>query len=541
MIYSDLGLLTAVEAGFPGHKRLWSLWDQWTDDSFEFIHHDVPKIVAVLLIAFILTRLLKLITRRLSHLSKSDSLPSGVRAQQIRTLSGVVYSMGVFIVAFLAAMQILPLFGINMGPLLASAGVAGLAIGFGAQTLVKDVVTGFFILVENQYEVGDTIKIADRTGVVELMSLRRTILRDGDGSLHIVPNSSIAVVTNFTRDWTQIAMHVSVAYNEPSEKITRLLQEVGTELQNDPALKDSIVGTPDVPGIEKITGQEVDYLMLVKTKPGQQYTVSRELRRRIKECFQKNNVQPGWTFPGLRARQAARQMTTNIYPVEFGILNFEMWWSALIDGGIALSLFALWYFSWKYWLRRRSRLILGWIQLAFRRHGKVSEIQWHSPSRFQVDLHLRTATFRQAHLVVQLAPRELPFNWLWYRLRNQQETATFAADLDSPPAFNLDVRNHRWCGTDISAAPHGPRKWSAERLGPIVITTRRDWQHEIVNMMDALAASRSYDFLRISFRKSEPHFSATVALNAMEPDALADINVFDVIRELATSSSPSAF
>lgn len=293
MFYIYLGFSSAVQSAFTAHRRLWALWDQWADDTFEFVRHDVPKILGVLLIAFVLTRLLKLITRRISHISKTGALPSGVRSQQIRTLSGVIYSTGVLIIVFLAAMQILPLFGINMGPLLASAGVAGLAIGFGAQTLVKDVVTGFFVLVENQYEVGDTIKIADRTGVVELMSLRRTILRDSDGSLHIVPNSSIAVVTNFTRDWTQIAMHVSVAYSEPSEKIAQLLEEVGSELQNDPKFKDAIVGKPEVPGIEKISSQEVDYLMLVKTKPGQQYTVSRELRRRIKELFQKNNVQPG--------------------------------------------------------------------------------------------------------------------------------------------------------------------------------------------------------------------------------------------------------
>lgn len=296
MIYHFLSLPQAVfQADAVQHHlwRVWNLWDVWSDDLFEFVRRDLPKILAVLLIAFVLTRILKLITRRLSHLSKSGSLPSGVRTQQIRTLSGILYSSGVFVIALLAAMQILPLFGINMGPLLASAGVAGLAIGFGAQTLVKDVVTGFFILVENQYEVGDTIRIADKTGVVELMSLRRTILRDADGSIHTIPNSSIAVVTNFTRDWTQITMHVSVAYSEPSDKIVRLLNEVGTELQEDPAFKDAIVGKPEVPGIEKVSGQEVDYLLLVKTTPGRQYAVSRELRRRIKECFQKNQVQPG--------------------------------------------------------------------------------------------------------------------------------------------------------------------------------------------------------------------------------------------------------
>lgn len=295
MDHSYSSLTSVVQTGIKSHQRLWALLDQWSDDAFDFIRHDVPKILGVLIIAFILTRVLKLITRRIAHYSKTGTLPSGFRAQQIRTLSGVTYSMGVFIIVFLSAMQILPLFGINMGPLLASAGVAGLAIGFGAQTLVKDVVTGFFVLIENQFEIGDTIKIADRTGVVELMSLRRTILRDGDGSVHIIPNSSIAVVTNFTRDWTQIAMHVSVAYSEPSDKVTKLLQQVGDDLQNDPVLKDAIVGKPEVPGIEKISGQEVDYLMLVKTKPGQQYTISRELRRRIKACFQQNNVQPGGT------------------------------------------------------------------------------------------------------------------------------------------------------------------------------------------------------------------------------------------------------
>ncbi|HEY3929118.1 MAG TPA: mechanosensitive ion channel family protein [Candidatus Koribacter sp.] len=293
-MHSSLASLTSpITAAVQSHKHLVGLFDQWSDDTFDFVRHDVPKILTVIIIALILIRILRLITRRLSHISKTGQLPSGVRAQQIRTLSGVVYSVGVFVILFLTIMSVLDTVNINIKPLLASAGIVGLAIGFGAQTLVHDVVTGFFILVENQFEIGDTVKLVDRTGVVEVMSLRRTVLRDSDGSLHVIPNSSITVVTNYTRDWTQIAMHVSVAYNEPSEKVTKLLNEVGTELQNDPAYGPSIVGKPEVPGIEKISAQEVDYLMLVKTTPGQQYVVSRELRRRIKECFQRNQVQPG--------------------------------------------------------------------------------------------------------------------------------------------------------------------------------------------------------------------------------------------------------
>jgi hypothetical protein len=220
-----------------------------------------------------------------------------------------------------------------------------------------------------------------------------------------------------------------------------------------------------------------------------------------------------------------------------------MWWSALIDGGIAVVLLAIWYFGWRHWMRKRSRRILSWVELVFRPHGKIAGIHWHSPSRFQVDLRLRSGAFRHPHLVVQLAPREMPLSWLWYRLRNHQETATFSANLDCAPAFNLDLRNHRWTGTCMGPArpvvPVG-HKWKAERLGQLVITTRRDWQNDIVHMMDALAASRTYEFLKIAFRRQAPHFSATLALSAMQPDALAEADIFDVIRELATSSSPSA-
>ena len=267
--------------------------DSWSDDAFDFVRHQVPRIVAVLIIAFILTRLLKIAARHVRSLSDREVLPSAFRAQQIRTISSVIYSVGVFVVLFVAALQILPLLGINMGPLLASAGIAGVAVGFGAQTLVHDFINGFFILVENQYDIGDTIRIAGVQGTVELMTLRRTILRDADGTVHNVPSSQIAVVSNLTRDWTQLSLHISVAYNTDSDKVIKLLQELGQELADDPAFSEMLVAKPQVPGIDKVSGEEVDYLMLVKTRPRMQDTVRRELRRRIKACFEKNQIQPG--------------------------------------------------------------------------------------------------------------------------------------------------------------------------------------------------------------------------------------------------------
>ncbi len=267
--------------------------DSWSDDTFDFVRHQVPRIIAVLIIAFILTRLLRVAARHISDLSSKERLPSAFRTQQIRTISSVIYSVGLFIVLFVAALQILPLLGINMGPLLASAGIAGVAVGFGAQTLVHDFINGFFILVENQYDIGDIIKIAGVQGTVELMTLRRTVLRDADGTVHNVPSSQITVVSNLTRDWTQLALHISVAYKTDSDKVITLLKQVGEELAEDSEFGPMIVAKPQVPGIEKVSADEVDYLMLVKTRPGTQDSVRRELRRRIKACFEKNQIQPG--------------------------------------------------------------------------------------------------------------------------------------------------------------------------------------------------------------------------------------------------------
>jgi moderate conductance mechanosensitive channel len=288
-----LRLQAALIMPNAGKHNIIQLLDDWGDDTFDFLRYRAPRIVVVLIIAFILARLLRRLSRHLSEFSNRLGLPAGLRVQQLRTLSSVVYSVGLFAILFLAAMQILPLLGINMGPLLASAGVVGLAIGFGAQTLVRDFINGFFILAENQYDIGDTVKIAGVQGAVEAMTLRRTVLRDDSGALHTVPSSEIKVVSNLTRDWTQLPVHISVAYGADSDRVLALLNEIGAEVANDPKYADKIVAQPEVPGIDKVSSGEVDYLLLVKTKPGAQFAVSRELRRRIKTCFEKNKIEPG--------------------------------------------------------------------------------------------------------------------------------------------------------------------------------------------------------------------------------------------------------
>jgi len=255
-----------------------------------FFRYDAPKVLVIILGAYVLIKILRRFAQKSAdlHIRK---LPPGIRVQQVRTVTSVFTSVGVFAIVFVAILMVLSVFNFNLGPMLASAGIAGLAIGFGAQTLVHDFINGFFILLENQYDLGDVVRIAGVKGTVERMSLRNTVLRDEDGTVHIVPNSSIQIVSNATRDWSQLALRVVVAYGEPSDKIVRLLIEVGEAVRHDPAFSDDVVSDIQVPGIDRIGNGEAEYLVLIKTRPNKQWAVSRELRRRIKECFEKNNVQ----------------------------------------------------------------------------------------------------------------------------------------------------------------------------------------------------------------------------------------------------------
>jgi small conductance mechanosensitive channel len=283
-------LMTTITFAEPIWRRVFS---GWHDDLAYWIRHGLPRVIVILIVAFVLNRLLGLFTGKLQEFSKREELPSRIRAQQLRTVAAVIQSVGGAVIFFFALLQILPIFNVDVKPLLASAGIVGLAIGFGAQTIVHDVINGFFILIENIYDIGDVVKIAGVQGTVESMSLRLTVLRDDTGTVHSVPNSAVQIISNMTRDWAQVALHVSIDYGESSDRVIAILKEVGTELQNDPELGPYIISAPEVPGIERVSGSEVDYLVVAKVRPGKQYDVRRELRRRIKACLEKNNIKAG--------------------------------------------------------------------------------------------------------------------------------------------------------------------------------------------------------------------------------------------------------
>jgi small-conductance mechanosensitive channel len=285
-------MLTNLAVAIPETPDLQAVVRDWRQDALQFVHLDLPKIILVLAAAFVLIRVLRVITGRVSAF-KGHARYSDVRVRQVKTLAGVIHSVGAFTIVFVATLQILSVLKFDLGPLLASAGIVGLAIGFGAQALVKDVINGFFILLENQYDIGDTVRASGVKGSVEDMSLRRTVLRDDDGTVHTIPNSEIKLVSNMTRDWSQVLLRVTTAYTEKSERVIDLLRQLGDGIAGDEQFAADFVVAPRVLGIDRVANGEVDYLLAARTRPGRQYDISRELRRRIKDAFEKNGVQTG--------------------------------------------------------------------------------------------------------------------------------------------------------------------------------------------------------------------------------------------------------
>ncbi len=206
-------------------ERLYDVLQRdWHADFVDFIHRDLPKLVFVFLLAFILLQIVNFFVRRMRRLADSQ-IANQKRAAQLRTMASILRATAYFFIIFFVLLQVLPIFNIDLKPLLASAGVIGLGISFGAQSIFKDMLTGIFILIEDQYNVGDTVKIAGLTGVVEDMTLRVTTLRDGDGTLNIIPNSQVATVQNLSREFSVATLNSSVDSSANPDTVVAALKE----------------------------------------------------------------------------------------------------------------------------------------------------------------------------------------------------------------------------------------------------------------------------------------------------------------------------
>jgi hypothetical protein len=212
-----------------------------------------------------------------------------------------------------------------------------------------------------------------------------------------------------------------------------------------------------------------------------------------------------------------------------------------IDVVAAIAFLVLWYLIFMRYNRRRAIRVLHGMRSVFAGDAQVIGVHWATPSQFCARLRVANGVFQQPLVRVRLQPRELPLRWLWFRLKKRQETVTFEADLDCPPSFNLEVHNQRWCGRTRKFASHNLQRLTLDRCGPFVLTTRNEWQRDIMGMMNALMASRDCDLLSVRYHKISPHFAATMPLGCVSPAPDSESRIFDVLRELASCGQASRF
>jgi small-conductance mechanosensitive channel len=263
-----------------------SLPIRWT----EFTLSAILDLVAIFLIALLINRFLRVMSNLIIKPAATQSRAAQVREQQTRTLASVLYGSLSRIIWFVALLTALDKVGINPVPALTLAGLASVAVGFGAQNLVRDLITGFYIVLEDQYVIGDTIQVGDTTGRVEHLTLRRTVLRDPRGALVTIANGEIRTVSNLSRDWSQAFVDISIAPEVSLEKTMHALEAAAAEMRGDPSWSQALVDGPRILGVQAFDRAASTVRLQVRTVPTRQDEVSRELRRRIQIEFQRQGL-----------------------------------------------------------------------------------------------------------------------------------------------------------------------------------------------------------------------------------------------------------
>jgi moderate conductance mechanosensitive channel len=265
---------------------MFSLFTRW----FEFAPRNALHLVGIFIVALLVNRLLRAVTNLLIKHAATQARAAQIREQQTRTVAGVLYGAASKVTWGVALLTALPEFGINVTPVAALAGLASVAVGFGAQNLIRDIITGFYIVLEDQYVVGDTIQFGEYAGRVEHLTLRRTVIRDARGALVTVANGEIRTVSNLSRDWSQTFVDVSLAPESPIEKTLLALESAATDLRSDASWSQALVDGPRVLGVQNLDRNASTIRLQVRTAPTRQDEVARELRRRIQVEFQRQGI-----------------------------------------------------------------------------------------------------------------------------------------------------------------------------------------------------------------------------------------------------------
>jgi small conductance mechanosensitive channel len=255
-------------------------------------------ILVIILLSYLTYKVVRVVVPRLTARLVTVRGKGRSARQEIAKRSSVLSQflttvMGAAIV-IAAIFMILSEIGLDITPLLAGAGVIGIAIGFGAQSLIKDFLTGLFIVLEDYYSKGDVVRIAGVAGLVEDVNMRRTILRDLDGIVHIIPNGEIGIASNFTRNWSRVNLNIPVAYGEDLDKVIAVINRVGKELAEDETFGPMIIGAPKVLRVDKFADSAIEIKVLGETQPIKQWDVMGELRKRIKKVFDEEGIEIPW-------------------------------------------------------------------------------------------------------------------------------------------------------------------------------------------------------------------------------------------------------
>jgi moderate conductance mechanosensitive channel len=248
------------------------------------------RLVVIVVLAVFLVRLLRAATLRLVQIAKSSARSGQMREQQTRTMADLLHSVGTTVVIVLGALMAMRTLGFDITPALATAGVVSVALAFGAQSLLKDIINGFFIVFEEQYSLGDMLQVNGETGRVEHLTLRRTVLRNAAGAIVSIPNSLIGQVSNLSRDWSQAFVDVTVPADEMVGRAMATLDKVSGEFRNDADWSPALVDGPRVLGIESLNLDGTVIRMQVRTVLNRKDDVARELRRRIKLAFEESEI-----------------------------------------------------------------------------------------------------------------------------------------------------------------------------------------------------------------------------------------------------------
>lgn len=220
--------------------------------------------------------------------------PESAVAKRSTTISHVITNTVGVIIGIIVLFTILGQVGLNIGPALASIGIAGLAISFGAQSMIKDLINGLFILLEDQYGIGDVVKVGGVSGVVEEVNLRRTVLRDLDGIVHFVPNSEIGIASNLTKDYSRVNMNIPVGYGENLDRTIEVINKVCKEMADELPWGEKILKVPQVLRVDILGNSGIEIKILGDTRPSMQWAVMGELRKRIKEQFDQEGIEIPW-------------------------------------------------------------------------------------------------------------------------------------------------------------------------------------------------------------------------------------------------------